>query len=69
MWILLQVEDNCLRFDESSVMEQAFNLIFAFDEIISMGFSEDVDMGDVQDCLEMKSLDEERQRRLQVVRN
>merc|ERR1711879_951228 len=52
------VPEFCQGHDEESIVENAFDLIFAFDEAVSMGFSEDVNMDKIRTYMEMDSHEE-----------
>ena len=44
--------------DEESIGESAFELLFAFDEVISLGYKENVTVGQVKQNTEMESHEE-----------
>lgn len=44
--------------DEKDISENAFNLIFAFDEIVALGYRESVNLGQIKTFVEMDSHEE-----------
>ena len=44
--------------DENDVMEHSFELIFAFDEIVALGYRENVNLAQICTFFEMDSHDE-----------
>jgi len=52
------VPEYCQGHDEESIVENAFDLIFAFDEAVSLGHSEDVNMDKIKTFMEMDSHEE-----------
>lgn len=48
----------CRGLDEQEVAEQAFNLIFAFDEIVALGYRESVNLAQIRTFVEMDSHEE-----------
>jgi len=52
------VPEYCNGHDEEAVSEHSFELIFAFDEVVCMGFKENVDLGQIKTYLEMDSHEE-----------
>lgn len=54
--------------DESDVTKHAFDLIFAFDEVIAMGYKERVTLTQVKHFTTMESHEEERARAQQIAR-
>lgn len=52
------VPEYCRTFDESEIRENAFNLIFAFDEIIALGYRENVNLAQIRSYVEMDSNEE-----------
>ena len=48
----------CSTFDESEIRENAFNLIFAFDEIVALGYRENVNLAQIRTFVEMDSHEE-----------
>jgi hypothetical protein len=52
--------------EESEILENAFNLIFAFDEIVALGYRENVNLAQIRTFVEMDSHEE---KVYQAVRN
>lgn len=44
--------------DEAEIAENAFNLIFAFDEIVALGYRENVNLAQIRTFVEMDSHEE-----------
>jgi coatomer subunit delta len=44
--------------EESDIRENAFNLIFAFDEIVALGYRENVNLAQIRTFVEMDSHEE-----------
>lgn len=44
--------------EESEITENAFNLIFAFDEIVALGYRESVNLAQIRTYVEMDSHEE-----------
>lgn len=44
--------------DEKEILENAFNLIFAFDEIVALGYRESVNLAQIKTFVEMDSHEE-----------
>lgn len=44
--------------DENEIIENAFNLIFAFDEIVALGYRESVNLSQIRTFVEMDSHEE-----------
>lgn len=44
--------------EESEIIENAFNLIFAFDEIVALGYRESVNLAQIRTFVEMDSHEE-----------
>ena len=42
-----QIPEYCQRLDEQDVLDNAFDLIFAFDEIIALGYRENVNLAQI----------------------
>ncbi|MCO5548082.1 hypothetical protein L7F22_001539 [Adiantum nelumboides] len=54
----IQVPEFCPSLDEDGVCKVAYELIFAFDEVISLGHKENVTVTDVKQYIEMESHEE-----------
>jgi hypothetical protein len=52
------IPDYCKSVDETDVFENAFNLIFAFDEIVALGYRENVNLAQIRTFVEMDSHEE-----------
>ncbi|PWY98894.1 hypothetical protein BCV70DRAFT_201679 [Testicularia cyperi] len=52
------VSDICRSLDESTVLRYSFELLGAFDEIVSLGYRENVNIAQVRSILEMESHEE-----------
>ncbi|KAG1047269.1 hypothetical protein G6F46_009966 [Rhizopus delemar] len=52
------VTDICHSFDEADIFRNAFELLCAFDEIISVGYRENVNLSQVKSSIEMESHEE-----------
>lgn len=53
-----KVPEFCGRLDEEQVSDKAFELIFAFDEVIAVGYKEKVTLQQIKTFLEMDSQEE-----------
>lgn len=53
-----QVPEYCRTFDETEIRENVFNLICAFDEIIALGYRENVNLAQIRSYVEMDSNEE-----------
>lgn len=53
-----QVPEYCRSLEESDIRENAFNLIFAFDEIVALGYRENVNLAQIRTFVEMDSHEE-----------
>lgn len=56
--IRLQIPEYCRNLDEKDISENAFNLIFAFDEIVALGYRESVNLAQIKTFVEMDSHEE-----------
>lgn len=54
----LQIPEYCRTLDEKDIVDNAFNLIFAFDEIIALGYRESVNLAQIKTFVEMDSHEE-----------
>lgn len=52
------VTDICRSCDEVNILRNAFELLCAFDEIISVGYRENVNLSQVKSSIEMESHEE-----------
>lgn len=55
--------------EESEISENAFNLIFAFDEIVALGYRESVNLAQIRTYVEMDSHEEKVYMAVRQVRN
>ena len=53
-----QIPEYCRVIDESDVQEHAFELIFAFDEVVALGYRESVNLAQIRTFTEMDSHEE-----------
>jgi coatomer subunit delta len=61
------VSEFCRSLKESEITEHSFELALAFDEIISMGYRENVTLQQIKTNVEMESQEEKLQEMLQKV--
>lgn len=54
----LQIPEYSHSLDEKEIVENAFNLIFAFDEIVALGYRESVNLAQIKTFVEMDSHEE-----------
>lgn len=52
------IPEYCRTMEESEITENAFNLIFAFDEIVALGYRESVNLAQIRTYVEMDSHEE-----------
>ncbi|EDV95267.1 GH17851, partial [Drosophila grimshawi] len=52
------IPEYCHSLDEKEIVENAFNLIFAFDEIVALGYRESVNLAQIKTFVEMDSHEE-----------
>jgi len=52
------IPDYCKTVEEADIFENAFNLIFAFDEIVALGYRENVNLAQIRTFVEMDSHEE-----------
>lgn len=52
------IPEYCRNMEESEILENAFNLIFAFDEIVALGYRESVNLAQIRTFVEMDSHEE-----------
>ena len=55
---MLHSQEYCRNVEESEIRENAFNLIFAFDEIVALGYRESVYLAQIRTYVEMDSQEE-----------
>lgn len=53
-----QIPEYCRTLDEKDIIDNAFNLIFAFDEIVALGYRESVNLAQIKTFVEMDSHEE-----------
>ena len=59
MWyVLLQIPEYCKSMEEAEIVEQSFPLIFAFDEIVALGYRENVNLAQIRTFTQMDSHEE-----------
>lgn len=56
--LTLQIPEYCRSMEESEISDNAFNLIFAFDEIVALGYRESVNLAQIRTFVEMDSHEE-----------
>lgn len=52
------IPEYCHSMDEAEILDNAFNLIFAFDEIVALGYRESVNLAQIRTFVEMDSHEE-----------
>ena len=55
---LFQIPEYCKSMEESEIADQAFPLIFAFDEVVALGYRESVNLAQIRTFTEMDSHEE-----------
>lgn len=55
---VFQIPEYCRTMEESEIIDNAFNLIFAFDEIVALGYRESVNLAQIRTFVEMDSHEE-----------
>lgn len=63
------VTDLCRSCDETQILRNSFELLCAFDEIISVGYRENVNLSQVKSSIEMESHEERIQEIIAKVRD
>lgn len=58
MFCCFQIPEYSRNLDEKEIQENAFNLIFAFDEIVALGYRESVNLAQIKTFVEMDSHEE-----------
>lgn len=53
------IPEYCRNLEESDIVDQAFPLIFAFDEIVALGYRENVNLAQIRTFTEMESHEEQ----------
>lgn len=67
-WFSLQIPEYCRVLEESEISEHCFDLIFAFDEIVALGYRENVNLAQIRTFTEMDSHEEKVFRAVREVR-
>ena len=44
----LQIPEYCRTMDEAEILDNAFNLLFAFDEVVALGYRESVNLAQIR---------------------
>ena len=57
-FIAPQIPEYCSALNEQDILDNAFDLIFAFDEIIALGYRENVNLAQIRTFTEMDSHEE-----------
>merc|ERR1719315_582354 len=52
------IPEYCRNMDEADILDNSFSLIFAFDEIVALGYRESVNLGQIRSFVEMDSHEE-----------
>ena len=55
---IVQIPEYCRNMEESDIVDQSFQLIFAFDEIVALGYRENVNLAQIRTFTEMDSHEE-----------
>lgn len=66
---LPQIPEYCRVLEESEISEHCFDLIFAFDEIVALGYRENVNLAQIRTFTEMDSHEEKVFRAVREVRS
>ena len=56
--LLFQVPEYCKVLEEAEILENSFQLLFAFDEIVALGYRESVNLAQIRTFIEMDSHEE-----------
>lgn len=56
--MFFQIPEYCRVLEESEISEHCFDLIFAFDEIVALGYRENVNLAQIRTFTEMDSHEE-----------
>jgi hypothetical protein len=54
----MQIPEYCRSMEEKEVLENSFQVIFAFDEIVALGYRESVNLAQIRTFTEMDSHEE-----------
>lgn len=65
----VQIPEYCRVLEESEISEHCFDLIFAFDEIVALGYRENVNLAQIRTFTEMDSHEEKVFRAVREVRS
>lgn len=57
-WIIFEIPEYCRSNDEKEMQANLFDLIFAFDEIVALGYRENVNLAQIRTFTEMDSHEE-----------
>ncbi|XP_067656241.1 coatomer subunit delta-like [Haliotis asinina] len=52
------IPEYCRHMEETEIVDQSFSLIFAFDEIVALGYRENVNLAQIRTFIEMDSYEE-----------
>ena len=67
----MQIPEYCPALNEQDILDNAFDLIFAFDEIVALGYRENVNLAQIRTFTEMDSHEEkvyEAMRKVRIIR-
>lgn len=67
--VFFQIPEYCRVLEESEISEHCFDLIFAFDEIVALGYRESVNLAQIRTFTEMDSHEEKVFRAVREVRH
>lgn len=67
--MVVQIPEYCRVLEESEISEHCFDLIFAFDEIVALGYRENVNLAQIRTFTEMDSHEEKVFRAVREVRD
>ncbi len=67
--VVTQIPEYCRVLEESEISEHCFDLIFAFDEIVALGYRENVNLAQIRTFTEMDSHEEKVFRAVREVRS
>lgn len=67
--VSFQIPEYCRVLEESEISEHCFDLIFAFDEIVALGYRENVNLAQIRTFTEMDSHEEKVFRAVREVRS